>query len=223
MNLIFAFLIFLIFTALRLSWRIRATPFDSEIENRLNKQLPVVFAHLHQEEWAHLGNWAHRGMHVLVSLSKDGSLMAHFLSLLGYKIARGSSSRNAAGGLLQYIRFVKASTSHKTMSLAFDGPRGPYGRAKKGVLLLAKSFESPIVVAGAAASRKWVFSKSWSKAFIPKPFSRVEIAFLKIPWEEVSGYLSQKNDGETLLLQKIEKLAQDAKLLAEKNLELPLH
>jgi len=64
------------------------------VQNR--KPEPCLFAHWHGDELVLVGYYAHRRLAVLSSLSKDGSLMARVLELLGYQVFRGSSSRGGA-------------------------------------------------------------------------------------------------------------------------------
>ena len=175
-SLIKAALVLCLFKFLRLTWRLEEEPLPLEITQRLERGEPVVFAHFHEDEWAMLAIYAHRKMNVMVSLSRDGGVMAWFLQKLGYQVVRGSSSRGGAVGLLQLIRGVKANPQ-KGVSLAVDGPRGPRRRVKNGVFKLAESLEAPIVSGGAMASKPLIFKNSWSKAFVPLPFSRVKLTY----------------------------------------------
>lgn len=169
-------LIFFLFKVLRATWRLDESEMPPEIRARIENGGAVVFAHWHEDEWALLGHYAGRGMTVLVSLSRDGSLMASFLTRLGFGVARGSSSRNAVGGFLSLKRVVEKSAERK-VSLAVDGPRGPRHRVKRGVFKLAEVLDSPVLAGAAAADRAWVFRRSWSKAFVPMPFARVKLVY----------------------------------------------
>jgi lysophospholipid acyltransferase (LPLAT)-like uncharacterized protein len=172
-------LICALFRTLRATWKLEEAEYPPEVRERLAAGRPVVFAHWHEDEWALLGFYARRGMTVMVSLSRDGSLMASFLSRLGFRIARGSSSRNAVGGFLALKRVVEESADGK-VSLAVDGPRGPRHRVKRGVFKLADILEAPVLAGAAAADKAWVFRKSWSKAFVPKPFARVRLSYAPV-------------------------------------------
>ena len=57
-----------------------------------------------------------------------------------------------------------------------DGPKGPSGVVKPGLLSIAQFAGIPIVPIIISAQKKWVF-KSWDRFMIPKPFSRVIIRF----------------------------------------------
>jgi lysophospholipid acyltransferase (LPLAT)-like uncharacterized protein len=66
-----------------------------------------------------------------------------------------------------------------------DGPTGPLGVVKPGLLLMAQATGMPIVPVITSAEKKWVFN-SWDRFMVPKPFSRVIIRFsdeIRIPKE----------------------------------------
>ena len=110
---------------------------------------------------------------VLVSHSRDGELQAGALRSLGFRVARGSSSRGGARGLAALLRFLRNGGTDA--AFAVDGPRGPYGRAKPGVLLAARRSGALLVPAGCASSRVHVLGRAWDRFQIPWPFARVQI------------------------------------------------
>jgi hypothetical protein len=110
---------------------------------------------------------------VLVSHSRDGELQAAALGLLGFRVARGSSSRGGARGLASLLRILR--TEAADAAFAVDGPRGPYGRAKPGALLAARRTGALLVPAGCASSRVHVLERAWDRFQIPWPFARVQI------------------------------------------------
>jgi len=60
--------------------------------------------------------------------------------------------------------------------IVVDGPLGPVGQAKPGSIFLAKYTGRPIRGIAAAASRALVFRHSWSRIYVPLPFSTVVVA-----------------------------------------------
>ena len=143
-----------------------------------SKQFPVsLFAHWHGDELVHLPCFSNRGISLLVSHSKDGEIMATAARTLGYRVTRGSSSRGAVGGLLALLKEVRAG--HNT-ALAVDGPRGPRGVCKPGIVRLAQKTGAPLFPMGVASSRKFVFKKTWNKVYLPLPFSR-QVIYLTDP------------------------------------------
>jgi lysophospholipid acyltransferase (LPLAT)-like uncharacterized protein len=62
------------------------------------------------------------------------------------------------------------------MAHIVDGPRGPHGYVKPGLLKIAQVTGTPILPVGISPEKKWVFN-SWDRFMVPKPFSRVTIRF----------------------------------------------
>lgn len=207
-----AFVLYALFWLLRMTWRLEEDPLPEEVHARLKAGQPVVFAHFHEDEWAMLAFYARREMTVLVSLSEDGGIMTRFLERLGYRVFRGSSSRGGASGLLQMIRGVR-DRSVGGVSMAVDGPRGPRRRVKKGVFKLAESLEAPIVSGGAMATRPLIFKRSWSKAFVPLPFSRVRLSYAPLTRVEDVKKFVERDDYATLGFE-LENKMKDAKSMA---------
>ena len=58
-----------------------------------------------------------------------------------------------------------------------DGPQGPLYHFKIGVAVLAQTSGAPILPFGLAASRSWRL-KSWDRIIVPRPFSRVAVAWV---------------------------------------------
>ena len=61
--------------------------------------------------------------------------------------------------------------------MAVDGPKGPLYEVKPGVFELSRLANALIVPTGVAASKAHVFKKSWNKAILPWPFTRLVIYF----------------------------------------------
>jgi lysophospholipid acyltransferase (LPLAT)-like uncharacterized protein len=112
----------------------------------------------------------------VVSLSKDGELLAHALHTLGFQLIRGSSSRGR-----EAVRFGIQSALEKgaVVVLTPDGPRGPKESFKYGSIRLAAQYRSPILFFAITHHRAWRL-RSWDQFEIPKPFSRVDIVIHRI-------------------------------------------
>jgi lysophospholipid acyltransferase (LPLAT)-like uncharacterized protein len=134
----------------------------------------VLYAHWHGDELALLSRFGYLGATILVSTSRDGEIMARAAKHLGYRIVRGSSTRGAVGGLVALIKAVRQGWP---AVLAVDGPQGPRGVCKPGIIRLAQKTGAPLFPVGVAVSRKYVFEKSWNKVFLPLPFSRQVVLF----------------------------------------------
>jgi len=110
---------------------------------------------------------------VMVSHSRDGDLQAAALRTLGFDVVRGSSSRGGARALAAMIHALREPSTDAVF--AVDGPRGPYGVVKPGVLVLAAKSGARLIPAGAAARRRVVLSRAWDRFVLPCPFTRVDI------------------------------------------------
>ncbi|MBW1733165.1 MAG: lysophospholipid acyltransferase family protein [Deltaproteobacteria bacterium] len=130
---------------------------------------PYAVAHWHGDELALMPHFGGLGLTILVSHSRDGEIMARGARVLGYRVTRGSSTRGAVGGLLALIRALRRD--HPVV-LAVDGPQGPRGVCKPGIVMLAQKTGVPLFPVGVAVTRRYVFEKSWNRAYIPLPFSR---------------------------------------------------
>lgn len=129
---------------------------------------PVLYAFHHGRQFGLLHYPPARGAAVLSSLSADGRLQAGLLGRLGFAVVRGSSSRGGATGLRGLARHVAAG---RRAGFAVDGPRGPLGIVKPGVLALARLTGAPIVPLSFAAPGH-VFSRAWDRYLLPRPFAR---------------------------------------------------
>ena len=57
-----------------------------------------------------------------------------------------------------------------------DGPRGPAGKIKAGIIRLAHAADAVIVPLYTLADRSWYFN-SWDNFLLPKPFARVSLSY----------------------------------------------
>ena len=136
---------------------------------------PFVYAHWHGDELLLIGAHVFEKLGVMVSRSRDGERLKKILSLLGFRVARGSSTRGAVGGLKGLIDTVNAGGCNA--SLAVDGPRGPIYKVKPGILKLAQQTQRPLVPVAAAANRRIMFQKAWNRCYLPFPFSQCVILY----------------------------------------------
>ena len=158
------------------TWRIQEVGPERVLERYVQTEAraPCVYAHWHGDELVLVGYYSFRRLAVLSSLSKDGSIMARTLQLLGYTVFRGSSSRGGARGLIGLIRAVKEGSQS---SLAVDGPKGPIYEVKPGVIELALRTGQPIIPVRTRCDRAWFIPRAWNRSYLPKPFARVEVEY----------------------------------------------
>ena len=112
----------------------------------------------------------------LVSKSSDGDVFTTIGELNGYIGIRGSSSRGGKEGMELMIEFLK--NKNTIAAIAPDGPKGPLGIVKPGVIRIAQKSGAGIFPSSAIANSAWQVN-SWDKNQIPKPFSKVTIKFGK--------------------------------------------
>ncbi len=209
---ILAFLAWAVIRLWHLTLRVRVIGQDQERKvNHQGKQ--VIYAFWHGRQFMLFGYPALRPLVQMASLSRDGSLQARILQRLGYTVIRGSSSKQGKEALQAMSLCIRR---HHHAALALDGSRGPLHQAKFGAVKLAQTHGACILPLTAQASRAWVFSRSWDRYILPKPFSRVVIALgepLEVPQQASRDEMeSYRRHLETTLMQK----SRDVDLLMEK-------
>jgi lysophospholipid acyltransferase (LPLAT)-like uncharacterized protein len=135
---------------------------------------PWVLGFLHGHQWPLLAWKRRRPTAVLVSHSRDGSLQARALRIQGLVVVRGSSSKGGARALVGLIRHLRAGMD---AAFAVDGPRGPRGVVKGGVVAAARGAKAWLVPVGSATSQGVILDRAWDAFRIAWPFSRVQIVF----------------------------------------------
>jgi hypothetical protein len=134
---------------------------------------PWVLAFWHGTQWPLLAWRRRRPTVVLVSLSRDGAIQARALAVQGLRVVRGSSSREGARGLAQVVRAMKRDALDA--AFAVDGPRGPMGIVKGGLLVAARATGAVVVPLTGQMRRGLVLSRSWDRFAVAWPFTRVEV------------------------------------------------
>ena len=136
---------------------------------------PLIFAFWHGKQFlpALMIRKNAERMAGLVSLSRDGEIMATWLRQLGYKVVYGSPTRNAVTGLVRLIQILRQGYA---IGITPDGPTGPIYCAKPGSDYLAMKTGVPIIPLGSAYSSSWIV-QSWDRYEIPKPFCRAVLHY----------------------------------------------
>lgn len=197
-------------TAARLLWllsrlvRTRIEGFDQV--QRLGR---VNFAHWHGDDLALLPWFGKINGALLISHSQDGEMLARAAHYLGYHVVRGSSSRGGVGGMMAMI---KATREGYRGAFAVDGPQGPRHVCKPGIVRLTQKSAVPLVPVGVAVNRKYTFERSWTKSFLPLPFSRQLLLF----GEPLSFGPEKSPDALERYCREVEAALHGAQLKAEK-------
>jgi lysophospholipid acyltransferase (LPLAT)-like uncharacterized protein len=136
---------------------------------------PWVLVFFHGTQFPLLAWKRRRLTAVMVSHSKDGALQARALTVLGFDVVRGSSSRGGARALAAITKRLRNRTERRDAAFAVDGPRGPYGVVKPGALLAAASTGAVLVPMGSAIAGGWVLRHAWDRFALPAPFGRAAV------------------------------------------------
>ncbi|MFO7712828.1 lysophospholipid acyltransferase family protein [Desulfosarcina sp.] len=148
---------------------------DREHEQRvLDAHGTVVYASWHQRFFPGITFFATRKpIAIMISQSRDGEMIARVVDILGWRAVRGSSSK----GSLRALKELHALTRQGyRVGHIVDGPQGPFGVIKPGLLSIAQFSGAPILPVILSAQRCWVFS-SWDRFMVPKPFSKIFVRF----------------------------------------------
>jgi lysophospholipid acyltransferase (LPLAT)-like uncharacterized protein len=155
------------------TYRIRIINPEIEADILKRGQIPI-YASWHQRFFPGIIFFATRKpISIMISQSRDGELISKIVYDLGWYPVRGSSSKGGGQALKDIKKLVRKG--YKIAHIV-DGPRGPFGVVKPGLLIIAQASGMPIVPAITSAEKKWVFN-SWDKFMVPKPFARVIIRF----------------------------------------------
>ncbi len=119
---------------------------------------PIVFLH-------------GRRLVVMVSPSLDGRLAAATLAHFGIDCVYGTSNSRGVSGARQFITRVAAGD---VGLIAADGPRGPCGVAKPGVLEIAALAGAQITLLLTSA-RHGLKLRSWDRSQLPSPFATIRL------------------------------------------------
>jgi lysophospholipid acyltransferase (LPLAT)-like uncharacterized protein len=147
---------------------------------------------------------------IMVSRSRDGEWIARVLAHLGYQIARGSPGKGGARALREMLARVQ-SGAHA--GLLADGSQGPPCIAQKGILLLARYAQAPLLPVSMAARPCYRF-RSWDRTVLAKPFSHIALAYGPPIW--VDRHVS--SEGLEEIRQDLENRLNDLTRMAEEHL-----
>jgi lysophospholipid acyltransferase (LPLAT)-like uncharacterized protein len=123
-----------------------------------------------------LGSYVFRdaGVHVPISLSRDGCHVAALAVRLGFADPpRGSSSRAQVSLVKDLVRRARAGA---VITVLTDGPRGPARVSKSGITHVARMTGVPLIPIAFSASPCFQLG-SWDGMLLPPPFARVVCHF----------------------------------------------
>lgn len=120
---------------------------------------------------AYVNKFRHLQPVTMISQSKDGELAARLVQRLGLIPVRGSSTR---GGTAALVSITEALKKYLAVVHIVDGPTGPKGIVKPGLISMAQVSGAVILPVIVSAKKAWI-ARSWDRFLIPKPFSEVTI------------------------------------------------
>ena len=127
---------------------------------------PCLYAMWHGNQCAIYGLQDKPHVNVLVSRSKDGDVVAHAISRMGFKLIRGSKGRR--GAVEATMQMIDALKNGEACAMMVDGPRGPAKQVKDGVIKIAKLAGVPIVpMCWYSTNFNWVKLPSWDGLRMP--------------------------------------------------------
>lgn len=181
----------LLVKALSATYRVRL--YDPENEQTvLDRHQSLIYASWHQRFFPGITFFSSRKpIAIMISQSRDGEMVARVVDILGWRSVRGSSTR---GGVAALKRLKDLARAGYKIGHIVDGPKGPFGYVKPGLLRIAQVAGKPVVPTITSAQKKWVFN-SWDRFMVPKPFSRVIIRFgdaIDVPAELDGDAFEQK-------------------------------
>ncbi len=153
-------------------WRVVGRPHQARRD--AGEATRCVYSVWHGHIWILVRALRGQELRVMVSEHRDGEVITRVLQRLGFATARGSSTRGGARALLELARVGREGPGD--LLLTVDGPRGPAGEVKQGVVFAASRTGLPVVPVGVAADGAWR-AGSWDRHLVPRPFSRVAVAY----------------------------------------------
>ncbi|MFO7607756.1 MAG: DUF374 domain-containing protein [Candidatus Krumholzibacteriia bacterium] len=132
---------------------------------------PRIFACLHRDILPAILHVRSCRPVLMVSSSPDGDILVRTLGEDEFGFVRGSGEEHGSRAFLSLCRLVEDGRS---AGLAVDGPKGPYGIVRDGVLHLARRTGAPIVPLRAEARGALVL-RTWDRTVVPLPGGRVTV------------------------------------------------
>lgn len=142
----------------------------------LKQEKTILLCTWHQQFFAairHFKLYSDLNPGLMISKSRDGDLISGVARRSGWHTPRGSSSR---GGKQAMHAMIDHILTHRLGAHILDGPTGPIGIVKSGVVKMARDTGALVVPFTVSANHAWYFN-SWDKFMLPKPFSRVVLTF----------------------------------------------
>lgn len=141
--------------------------------------VPYIYALHHGQQLAALLAHQESQPVALVSASRDGELLARVLARLGVDCVRGSRRKAGRykGGAAALDALAAQLGPKRPAILAVDGPQGPVGVVRRGVLALAARTGAVVLPVAIAADRRRLLQSTWDGTELPSPTARLRVRF----------------------------------------------
>lgn len=127
---------------------------------------PCIYAMWHRNQMSVYGHPDIGKLHVLVSRSKDGEMIADVIEHMGFKTIRGSKGKQ--GAVEASMQMISTLKDGEDCAMMVDGPKGPPEVVKDGIIKIAKMAGVPIVpVSWYSTNFTWVKFPSWDGLRMP--------------------------------------------------------
>ena len=149
---------------------------EAKWQNLLSQNKPVLLCAWHQQFFAairYFRTYSKFNPGIMISQSKDGELIAGVANKTGWHTARGSSTRGGKNAMDAMISHIK---KYGLGAHILDGPTGPMGKVKAGVIKIAQETNAHVVPFYITPEKTWFFN-SWDRFMLPKPFSKLTLTF----------------------------------------------
>lgn len=107
-------------------------------------------------------------LNALVSLHKDGQIIAGVLQRYGLGTIGGSSNKNAKAAAINLMNSLKDNTA---ICIIPDGPRGPRMHMSESPIYYAHKTGAPIIGITYSVKKCKIMEKAWDKMMVPFPFN----------------------------------------------------
>jgi hypothetical protein len=176
---------------------------EKQWQQLLDQGTPILLCGWHQQFFSairYFKTYAKLNPGLMISRSKDGDLISGVANRTGWHTPRGSSSR---GGKQAMDAMVDHLNTHGFGAHILDGPRGPMGIVKPGVIKMAHCTGVKLVPFYIKGDNAWYF-RSWDRFMLPRPFSKVTLTFGSplafLPESGAHGFESQRQRLENTML-----------------------
>lgn len=144
--------------------------------------------------------------YTLISASNDGEIIAKAVECLDIKSVRGSSKRHGTSAALELIDKLKQGDS---IGIMVDGPKGPKGKVKDGIINIAKLSGVPIIPVVWGSRDKTFFKfNTWDNFQVPFGLCKIVVLFgepIHIPAETSKEEMQQWCEKLEYKMNKLEK------------------